>query len=466
MANAPFKDIESLNIQLYNYDGNAFDLTHITTAFTIHENIYYPFIYGEIAFIDNAGLLERVPMLGQEHLTIVMELNQVAEPLTLAFFIGGIEQVKPTGTGHSSVKLSLLGFEQVNDTYFTFSRLIKSAVSTDIICNLYEEFFERKVNVDPNSVGAVSPQLVVPYTTPLKVIKSLLKNTWAADKTPLFLYDSAYRKEVSLTSYGAMFKLPPTFDVTPIVSANLDGIRGHRGGFVTKYLHERRGTLESYTIPEAYNTFRIAANGGYRHLVQHADYSTKKIDILDFDYRTSVEGDANLIMGDYLSDKLYAAMPPGQPDSRTSTSDNNLQNTDKSFGQRATHSMVARRYTNKYAFSRGEGDTDNSVRNLYNVDNQLERSAFEQHAQRHRTVMVTAQGSYHPAIEVGRTVELNMRLHLPAVPKDASNANNLIDVLNSGDYAVAGMEHRYERDGETNYRVNYQLIRDGVNAYA
>ena len=447
MANIPFKDIENLRIELYSHDGTNYDLTKAVTSFALHENIYYPFVYGTLIFLDNAGFLGRTPIIGQEHITISAKLTNEPQLLEKGFFVAGYENVKPTGHGRASVKLTLLSFEQANDVYFMISRHMKGP-NTEIIAELYDEFFGRTINTQYATPGP-ELQLVIPYTTPLKAIESILKNTWDGDKdfkTPLFLYETLYDKRVYLKSYKQMIDSEYTFDITPIANINVD-YRNRSSGFVSPYLSAKSGRVQEYALPEGFNTYRIGANGGYKHRIHHADYSNKKIDTdsdnVKFDYRKH----APILTVDNIVDKFYNGL-------------GNLS-TEASYGSNriTTDPMIVRRYTNTLAF----GAEEESAKNLLATGDQLERSAFEQYVQRHRTVYVTAMGSYAPEIEIGKNVYIDINLHIPPVKDDSENPNSQRDIINSGNYVVGGMEHRYEMKGEPHYYVNYQLMRDGMN---
>ena len=431
MASIPFQEIEYLSIQLYNFEGEDYDITELVTEFSLFENIHYPFIYGKIGLIDNSGMLPRVPMVGQEYISIVMQITDFNFRLERLFFVGGLENVKPSGTGHAGIILSLLGIEQVNDTNHMFSRSFNNQPVEEIICGgkngkgIYEEFFNRRA-IPAYPTRATTPyNLVVPYTTPLGLISSLLKNTWADDNTPLFLYDTLYSKNIYLKSYKSMVNTPWLYNITPIVSANLDTARGHG----SRYIHNRRGLATSYEFPEAYDTYKIMANGGYKHTIHHADYSNKTFEELGYSYKE--EKTANILTGDYLTDRFY----------------NEVQ----------FNTMIARRYTNNNAFQTGN--------NMFATD-QIMRSTAEQHMERMKTVTLFAQGSFSPLAGIGNTVKIDIQLNLPQVPGDRGKENNLIDKTNSGSYVVSSIEHKFKRQNDNKYFVVYELIRDGVNNYA
>ena len=422
MASIPFQDIEYMSIQLYSFEGENFDITELVTEFSLNESIHYPFVYGKIGFIDNSGLMARVPMIGQEFISIVMKVTDYDVRMERLFFTGGFENAKPTGTGHSGIILNLIGIEQANDTNHTFSRYAPG-INTDIIAQIYNEFFSRQVQIE--SPGDTIYNLVIPYTTPLGAINSLLMNTWAADNTPLFLYDTLYQKQAILKSYKRMIDDPYEFDITALVAANPDRLRG----IGSKYIHARSGLSTNYEFPHAYDTYKLMANGGYKHTIHHADYSDKTIDCenLVYDYKA----DGPVLTGDYLTNRFHDEI-----------NDN---------------TMIVRRYTNNNAYG-----TAGSDKNLFATD-QIKRSACEQYMERMKTVTLHTQGSFHPLVIVGKTVRIDVQMNIPPVIGDRSKEDNIIDKMNSGNYVVSSIEHKYTRRNDSKYHVMYELIRDGIN---
>ena len=430
MASIPFKDIEYMSIQLYSFEGENFDITELVTEFSLNESIHYPFIYGKIGFVDNSGLMSNLPMIGQEFISIVIKITDYDIRLERLFFAGGLENVKPSGTGHSGIILNLIGIEQFNDANYTFSKYMPGQ-NTDIIKNIYDEFFGRRLQIDLETrPGDTIYNLVIPYTTPLGAISSLLMNTWADDNTPLFLYDTLYQKQAMLKSYGSMIKDPYEFDITSLVSANAD----IRRGIGSRYIHARSGLSTNYELPQAYDTYKIMANGGYRHIIHHADYSNKTFESRNYNYKS----DGPILSGDYLSNRFYDEI------------NNSLDSLEGS-------PMIARRYTNHNAFG-----SANPQKNLFATD-QIQRSAAEQYMERMKTVTMVTQGSFHPLVIVGKTVRINVQKNIPPISGDRSKEDNIIDKMNSGNYVVSSIEHKYTRQNDSNYHVIYELIRDGIN---
>ena len=418
-ANIPFTELNHLRVDLYTTD-SVYDITELVTEFVLYENIHWFFTYGEMTFVDNSGILDGGPMMGQEEIHIRAGMGGHERILDRRYFVPGFRDAVNTGS-YSTVRLILNSREQLIDASSMFSRYMRGS-NTDIIRQIYERYFPGRMI---SSVRGTAPlDLVIPYTGPIRAIQSLLSNTFAEDHSPLYLFDRLWQHpaasgNVYLTSYREMFADPLDADITPLVSANRD----HQYGEASGHFTERSAHMTDYRINTAYNSYRLLGQGAYFHHIHHADYQTKTFRRLEYDFGAVDD----MMTGDYVGDLFYSSVLGSSP-------------------------VIIRRYTNSMGYA-GEG------RNLQNTD-QIDRSRGEQIRNRSRTVDITGFGSYTPDLEIGRTVNMDFVTSIPFLDRSDPEFAD----LNSGEYLIAGMEHRYRLEQNAKYSVRYKLVRDGANS--
>ena len=63
-------EVTDVQVQIAGADGQFSDITRILIELNVYENLYMPFLTGEIIVTDTTGLIDSLPIMQQEKLNI------------------------------------------------------------------------------------------------------------------------------------------------------------------------------------------------------------------------------------------------------------------------------------------------------------------------------------------------------------------------------------------------------------
>jgi len=414
------KGIRSLRIEIESYNGNRYDVSGNYTELSIYESIYTPFLSGELILVDNSSMLSKFPFIGQEKLLVQWERDD--ELFEKRFFITGVFDVARALDGVGAYGLTLSSEKQMLNASSLFSKAYRGR-SDEIIRSVYEEYLGSDLVIGTN--GKTSHNVVFPFIKPLQAIDMMCRNTLAEDNTPMFMYESLYREETRLESFGSMYSADPIIDLEMKLESNNDPSKPEP----TRDLSDGKGRVYEFSLPKSYETLERLGRGDYASQVTVSDPSTRRAEISDFDYRRHAPSLANDSVSEYFA----------------------------IGGQRVNNRFDTRNVTiplNRYAFN-------DEFPNLNTVED-LDRNIIRSYQSRHSTSTVKL---YMDSIAytldnaepfgVGKTVNFNMSRFSPKL----QYTEDKDDYVNSGKYLVCAVRH-YIKNGE--YTMAAEIVRDGI----
>ena len=78
--------LSSLSIIITGVNGNKYDVTENVTTFTIYESIDSFFLSGIMSMYDDSGLINRIPLVGQESVLITFVKDSIKRSINLKLF--------------------------------------------------------------------------------------------------------------------------------------------------------------------------------------------------------------------------------------------------------------------------------------------------------------------------------------------------------------------------------------------
>jgi hypothetical protein len=412
--------LEELYIALVSYLGNEFDITTKVTKFTMYESIRSKFITGECTIVDNSAMFSTVPIIGQEQIYINAKFK--GTNIEHGFRVTEILDAKEINTNLGAYVLTFVAEKQFKNVTSVFSRSFKGR-NTDIISKIHNTFLEQ--DVDVQSTGGSSHQVVFPFVTPYEAIDMVLTSTFGNDNSPLFLYDTVINPGAKLKSLGDMFNT----DEEPIELKNISHINTDATGQSLRDLPDRVSNVEEQVIKAGYPLLSNLTEGSLAADICTFDLTTKTYTESVFDYEKSAPH-LNSTLKDYI-DPAFSI--------------NNIR------PSQMAKSAHVYRLTDSKAYSSVD------VGNLHQVSSDSLVSMMS-YANRMNNQAILAVVDTVPNLECGKLVNLTFNKMTPNLSSEED-----IDQVNSGTYLCSAIKHEI-RAGK--YTMYIEAIRNGINKEA
>lgn len=414
------REVQDFQCAIVSHANTVFDISAYVSNFQIFESVFEHSLTGSMTVVDNTAMLSTIPVIGQEVVTVYYKYKD--KEVSLAFRVNEIQDIKNVNDNTGVYSIKLISDKRFRSAVNLFSRSYRGK-NSEIIAKIHEDFLNESVEVI--SQGATSHRIAFPYTKPYVAIDSILKNTFAQDKTPLFLYETVNGGGVKLQSYGDMLSR----ENNSVELRNINIINTDPDSQARRNLPMQNQNVFEQIIKRGYKTFDNLRRGVYGAFVTSVDISGKVYSEQRFDYKEHAPNLSPNIK-DPISDSFQI----------TEEQPNKLFNA-KQF------------YFEKDSLAYESED----VGNLYQVDD-LSKAAMFSYLSRMDSQFVALAADSNTNLEVGKMVQLNFRRMQPNIDGEED-----IDVVNSGEYLCTAIKHQI-RGGKYNIIVEAQ--RFGINKEA
>lgn len=414
------REVQDFNVTLISHANTVFNVTQYVSNFQVFESIFEHSLTGQMTIVDNTAMLSTIPVIGQEVVAVYYKFKD--KEVELGFRVSRLEDAKSVNDNTGVYVLKLIDDKRFRSAVNLFSRSYRGK-SSEIVAKIHEDFLEQPVNVI--SQGGTSHRIAYPYTKPYAAIDLVLENTFAEDKTPLYLYETVNGGDVKLQSYGDML----TREDNTIELRNINMINTDATSQTSRNLPEQNQNVFEQIIKRGYKTFDNVKRGTYAAFVTSFDISKKIYSEERFDYREHAPN-----LSSDLKDPISNSFKIAEE------SPNTLFNSRQLYFQK-----------DGYAYE------SEDVGNIYQVDD-LSKAAMLSYKNRMDSQFVALAADSNANLEVGNMVLLNFRRMKPNIDGDED-----IDNVNSGEYLCTGIRHQI-RGGK--YSIIVEAQRFGVNSGA
>ena len=193
MTQSIAKNAEIGNILLTNFEGKQLDITNLTLEFGIYEDMFSQFLSGYIILDDTNGILERMPIIGEEFIEIPFKTAGERKYLKYNFATYKIENVASSSDNaqpKSTFIIHLVAPELIVSNTISVDNSYVGFPCSYIIEKIHEDYFnksdkkyssEKKIFLKQTSLdventdGNVS--IVSPLSTPFDLIRYCVKHS-------------------------------------------------------------------------------------------------------------------------------------------------------------------------------------------------------------------------------------------------------------------------------------------------
>lgn len=411
MSDVLINDISKLKVLIIGVNGNTYDITPNVTAIRIYESIDSYFLTGSMTMYDDSGLVHRVPLIGQEYVSIDFLKDDIEHKLK--FRLVDIHETTKIRKDTSGLKFNLISEKEFLSSASTFSRAF-SGSTTSIISRIHSEYLNENVRVYDG--GASSMNIIFPFIKPYNAIAKILKESYSIDGSPLFLFETL--KSVNtpkIRSIKSMMSSASVHDIGEKLLFNTG-----KGGSSVRGMDEDRHQIDTIKQDGAYDTLGLLSHGAYASNVSIYDITAKSFSNVAFDYTT----DAQASNPEHISNQYK------------------LNNSQISNLSNSKHHVLSH---NSQAF-------ENSLNNFGTIE---PKSTLIRKSYLGRMSLSTIHIVIDPLtdIECGDCVTLRIQQNVPQLGKIVE------DKVSSGKYMISAISHII-KGGK--YRMSVELIRDGI----
>ena len=300
------------------------DLRPIIVELTFFESLDKPYVTGQIAVSDDAGLFDSLGFLGTDRLNITMLTEEDTVVMDRSFLLTSIDNiVKSSNSGNSAIYvLNFIDEHAFVSKTKNVSRAVRDNLTKEILKLCQNEVGK---NVDISYSGESVQQNfkgVIPYMHPLEAATWLTMKSTTKHGMPFFLYASIHDTNLRLGSLDVMLQQPAWNKKYPFVFSPANTQKQEEGGDPTlQYFQVQTmkatklqdtmkmmmsGSIGSlYTVTDLSNGQTTAQHFSFLNLLAAADKSglidITKQNLYDNLYKTPVSEEVN-IGGDYIHD--------------------------------------------------------------------------------------------------------------------------------------------------------------------
>jgi hypothetical protein len=248
-----------LNVYVLTSDGNLFTISNIILNFNLYENIFTPYVSGDIEIGDAQDLLFNYSFNGNEYLKIVLskpgENEPGNEPIQKYFRIYKVSNRVLKSQSLQNYTIHFCSEEAILSTQTLIRKSYKGMPVSDII----QDIVKNVLKASPDKLnGGLSKtagnyDIIVPRMQPFEAISWLKTRAYDTDKTAYFFYENrfgynflSYEDLLNQTTYRT-YDRSPKVDPDPSKAQNsiyhigfaeeFDIIKGNRyGAFATSLL--------------------------------------------------------------------------------------------------------------------------------------------------------------------------------------------------------------------------------------
>lgn len=268
-------DIAVVDIKLTTADGTTKSIVPQVLGMYLQEDVQTPYMFAEIDMGDGIGLLQSLPIRGEEVIDITLEVPSTKAKLKYKFWVFAVSNVSASSKNNTNFyKLRCVSEEvMVNASRLSqkgykasFDTIVKDIVTTGLSSN-------KKID----SVATLGVhQWVIPNLKPFVAIDTIRRRaaSTAYPYSPMLFFE---------TQDGFIFKDIVSLYESGVNEGKADKTFVYNNALVSD--SAQNGTIKSFNAPEKRDTFEQVNNGAFNNQIVTYDVITKKMKMYDFDYR-------------------------------------------------------------------------------------------------------------------------------------------------------------------------------------
>lgn len=269
-------DIAVVDIKMTSMNGSAKSIVPQVLGIRLQEDVQTPYMFAEIDIGDGIGLLESLPIKGEEHIDIVFEIPVTGARLQYRFWVFAVTSLSSSLKNNTSFyKLKCVSEEVMVNAGKLVQKGYLSTFDTIISDIVKRELQSTKRVASQPTMG--NQHWVVPNLKPFAAIDIIRKKavSTANPYSPMLFFE---------TQDGFVFN-----DIASLYEKGVAEGRDNKTFVYNNVLvseSKQNGTIVAFNAPEKRDTFEQVNSGAFNNRVTTFDVITKKLTSYDFDYQS------------------------------------------------------------------------------------------------------------------------------------------------------------------------------------
>ena len=277
MQEIQFPGETNINVmQLMSHSGRVIDINGLAVEVNIFEDIYATTMSGYVIIRDAVGLLDALPLIGQERLQIEYQTPSLDKKISGAFYVYKLTVIERNAR-MVTYMLNFCSPELINSMNNRVARSFKGTISDTVESIFYDDRYMNTAARLDMIVTKNSLQFVAPFWTPIETINWLTTKSVAHDDTSDFVFYQDNQR-FNFKPISSLFDAVPEREY---IAGDLDSNTqfGAAGDIASKYK-----IVEMVSDSTTFDYMRALAAGAYASQLQMFDITTRSIKSDSFDY--------------------------------------------------------------------------------------------------------------------------------------------------------------------------------------
>lgn len=263
-------------LSITSHDDKKIDVSSLVTEVNIFEDLYATTMSGYMVLTDAIGVLDALPLIGQETTFISFKTPTLTAKIEGNFYIYKMS-VLDRSPRSATYMLSFCSPELINSMNFKLAKSFSGVISDSVEAIFYDETLLNSSSKLDMIVTKNSLKFITPYWTPLEAINWLTTKSIAHDNTADFIFYQDNQK-FNFKPISTLYEGPVVRDYA-MGDMDANSKYGASGNIAAKY-----GIVEMMHDSTTFDYMRALASGAYSSNLQTFDATTRSIKTDTFDY--------------------------------------------------------------------------------------------------------------------------------------------------------------------------------------
>lgn len=380
--------------------GKEYEIKDLVLGVDFYESLSSPYIKCELSIVDAAGMIETIPIIGQEKVKLIIKDLNTNNVIKRDFYAASIKDYNKANTSSAIYILKLVTPEYMLNSLKLVSQAYTGPISQSV-SNIVKQYLSSDIKNLENSNGDY--KVIIPNWNPYKAIDWLSRRAISSKTYPFAFYETL-KDGLVFESYETIFN-KPTFNKYT-----------NRDNTASKDDADNKAALMNtalqYSIEELSNTGKNILRGTFGQGMHVIDHGNKDYKFIKYNYDEDFKKKDRLGQFPYVNEKFTVDNKP-------------ISEYD------AVHTVA---YKNSLAFDSA---------NLNNYNNKVEFTKLEVDPFVYQMGLVkinmTIKG--RTDISVGKVIEFEVPKNNPTV----HNTNKIANEYLTGKYVVQNIHHKMEQ---------------------
>lgn len=278
-------DVKIEDITIYSIPSkNQLNITNQVIGIQIFEDIFSPFISGNIVIQESIDILNNLPITGQELLNISIKTPTLDKKDSIKgqFFVYKMSDRIFTAEKNVMYTLHFISYDSMRDARTRLSRTYEGRVSEIAKSIIAENYGEEKIGLIEDTKN--NTKFVSNYWTPYKCVNYVANNAVSMTDSPTYMFFQN-RNGYNFVSLETLYDK----DAVQSFNYNMTTRTINATGDAQRNIIVDYQRVNEITLPNAFDTVGRMMKGAYGSTLYTYDVLLKRNKKLEFNYQDSFE---------------------------------------------------------------------------------------------------------------------------------------------------------------------------------